>query len=119
VLILDAPAAPDGILGNTLHEVFLPFEAYAACLILKAVNGRKAVYRKHHGYRYSDKELVADAAKVGLRVRAVEHMDFETELNRSYVYRHVVKRIPFARKLMLYVGRAIPYVRMFAFQRAA
>lgn len=128
VFVLDAAgSSPDSLLANLLHEVYLPGEAWLVCGLKNIVNlcrqggsnGRMVVRRKHHGYRYGDREIVAAAAEEGLKVEAVEHMDFETEWTRSRFYNHCARRVPPLRRGLLAVGRMMPYVRMFAFRRAA
>lgn len=128
VFVLDSAGSPDAWLANLLHQVYLPCEARLVCGIRNVANlflrggsnGWMGVRRKHHGYRYGDREIIAAAAEKGLAAEAVERMDFETELTRSYFYRHGARHIPPVRQgLLQTVGRAMPYVRMFAFRRAA
>lgn len=127
VFVLDAAGSPDAWLANLLHDVYLPCEAWLVCgarnvaslLRRGGSDGLMVVRRKHHGYRYDDRELVAAAAEKGLTLLAVERMDFETELTRSYLYRHGARYIPPVRRGLLAVGRLMPYVRMFAFRRVA
>ncbi|TAL09710.1 MAG: class I SAM-dependent methyltransferase [Nitrospirae bacterium] len=128
MLVLDSAGSPDAWLANLLHNVYLPCEAWLACGLKNAMNllrqsgsnGSMVVRRKHHGYRYGDREIVAAASGYGLKVEAAAHMDFETELTRSRLYHHGVRHLPPVRHgLLLTVGRAMPYVRMFAFRRAA
>jgi SAM-dependent methyltransferase len=125
--VLDSAGAPDARLANFLHEVYLPCEAWLACGIKNMMhllgqsgsNGLMVVRRKHHGYRYGDREIIAAAAEKGLALHAMEQMDCETEWTRSYVYRHGARRVPPLRRGLLAMGKAMPYVRMFAFRRAA
>ncbi|MDO8631435.1 MAG: class I SAM-dependent methyltransferase [Phycisphaerales bacterium] len=127
VFVLDSAGSSDAWLANLLHEVYLPCEAWLVCGIRNVADlflhggsdGLMVVRRKHHGYRYNDREIVAAAAEKGLMLLAVERMDSETELTRSYLYRHGARRVPPLRRGLLAVGRAMPYVRMFAFRRAA
>lgn len=129
VFVLDAAgSSTESVLANMLHGVYLPCEAWLVCGIRSVANlfrhggsnGLMVVRRKHHGYRRSDEEIGAAASAQGFTVAAVEHMDFETELTRSYLYRHGVRHIqPVRHGLLLAVGRAMPYVRMFAFRRVA
>jgi SAM-dependent methyltransferase len=127
VFVLDAAGSADTLLANLLHDVFLPFEASLVCGIKNmmnlfrrdGLNGLMGVRRKHHGYRRNDREIIAAAAEKGLTLHVMQQMDFETELTRSYFYRHGARRVPPLRRGLLAVGKAMPYVRMFAFRRAA
>jgi SAM-dependent methyltransferase len=123
LFILDAAGAPDHPLANAIHDVAVPFEARLSCAAanvraLLTKRARCVVRLKHHGYRYRDDELVAAAARHGFTVGARAHMDFENEWTRLYVYRRAIRPIAPLRSAMCRLGRAIPYVRMFAFRRA-
>jgi SAM-dependent methyltransferase len=127
VFVLDAAGSPDAWLANLLHDVYLPCEAWLVWGIKNVANlfrhsgsnGFMVVRRKHHGYRRNDEEIVAAASAQGLKVDEVEHMDFETELTRSVLYRHGARYIPPVRRGLLAAGRLMPYVRMCAFRRVA
>ena len=128
MFVLDAAgSSPEAFLANLLHEVYVPCEAWLVCGIKNIMNlcrqsrsnSLMVVRRKHHGYRYGDREIVAAASAQGLKVEAAEHMDFETEWTRSRFYNHCVRRVSLARHGFLAMGKAMPYVRMFAFRRAA
>ena len=127
VFVLDSAGSPDAWLANLLHEVYLPCEAWLVCGSKNVANffrhggsnGLAVVRRKHHGYRYGDREIVDAAAEKGLMLKAVEHMDFESEWTRSYLYGYCLKRVSPVRRGLLAMGKAMPYVRMFAFRRAA
>lgn len=124
VFILDSAGSPDNALANVIHEVAVPIDARVECAVRNlrarlAGGERRVVRRKHQGYRYSDREYVTIAARHGLELDAMSHMDFENEWRRLFVYRYALRRIPPIKAALLRLGRRIPYVRMFAFRRVA
>lgn len=124
VFILDSAGSPDNALANFIHEVAVPLDARVECAVRNlrarlAGGERQVLWRKHQGYRYRDREYVTIAARHGLELDAVAHMDFENEWRRLFVYRYALRRIPPIKAALLRLGRRIPYVRMFAFRRAA
>jgi SAM-dependent methyltransferase len=124
VFILDSAGSPDNLVANFLHEVVLPIDARYTCAALN-VRARfkggafRRVRRKHHGYRYRDREFVSVAKRHGFDLEAVSHTDFENEWNRMFLYKYALSRLPPIRAAMLKAGSLMPYVRMFAFRRAA
>jgi SAM-dependent methyltransferase len=123
VFLLDSAGSPDVLLGTLLHDYWLPVEASLGRPVLRAYyrlkgRGSFTVQRKHHGFRYKDQEIIAAAKAAAFQLEAFEAMDFETEWDRSLVYRHLLKRISPLRRVLLQLGKRLPYVRMFAFRRA-
>jgi SAM-dependent methyltransferase len=124
VFILDSAGSPDNLAANFLHEVVLPIDARYTCAALNVrarIKGGafRRVWRKHHGYRYRDGEFVSAAKRHGFDFEAVSHMDFENEWKRMFLYKYALSRLSPIRAAMLKAGRLMPYVRMFAFRRAA
>lgn len=123
--ILDSAGAPDSRLANAFHDVVLPIDARLTCAMVNLrarATGRPSRYvvtRKHHGYRYRDDEYVEAGRRHGFALEAVSHMDFENEWTRMYLYRFALSRVPLIKAALLRIGRSMPYVRMFAFRRAA
>ena len=121
VFILDSAGSPDNLVANFLHEVALPIDARSTCAALNVrarIKGGpfRRVRRKHHGYRYRDREFVSVAKRHGFDLEAVSHMDFENEWKRMFLYRYALSRLSPIRAAMLQAGRLMPYVRMFAFR---
>jgi len=120
-LLLDTASSADSFFANLLHDYYLPIEA--RCLLpflnlYRRLKGRAAlrVEFKHHGFRYTDDEIVAAAKNAGFTLENIDYMDFENEWDRSLIYRHFLKRVPMLRGLFLQLGKRMPYVRMFTFR---
>ena len=121
LLIVDPGGAGHLIVVGCLDSVILPVEIRLWVLVrsLQRLTRRRRSlkgYRKHHGYRFKDEEIVSVAERAGFAVEARQLMDFETELNRSLLYRRWMSRIQLGRSIGGLIGRRMPYVRMFAFR---
>jgi SAM-dependent methyltransferase len=120
VLLLDAAGSPDKLGPNLLHEYWLPLETIVLSPFLSIYwkwtgRGGLKVERKHHGYRYSDAEIIEAGETAGFTLKSIEHMDFETEWDRSIIYRYLIKPVPALRRVFIRLGKTMPYVRMFEF----
>jgi len=112
--ILDSAGSPDKFLAYLIHEVLLKYEARLRWL-LKSVLTRKRLgfVVKHHGYRWTDAEIVACAEQEGFALLEQQNYNFLTEFRRSCLLRRLIKMGPCMEKIFENIGRKIPYVRMF------
>ena len=122
VFLLDAAGAPDRFLTKLLHDYWLPLEARLARPLFSSYwrlmgRGSAKVLIKHHGFLYTNQEILEIATAAGFRLEALAEMDFETEWERSFAYEHLFKRIAPLRWIFLHLGPKIPYVRMLALRR--
>jgi SAM-dependent methyltransferase len=123
VLVLDPGGSADGGLANLWCDVCLPLEARIVGPLqnlYRRLRGRPGVrvHTRHFGYRTRHEDVVAAASRAGLSLKGFESGDVETELSRSVIYTHVLRRVPLARRLCLAWGWRMPYLRLFAFVKA-
>jgi 2-polyprenyl-3-methyl-5-hydroxy-6-metoxy-1,4-benzoquinol methylase len=120
-LILDSAGAPDNFLSYLIHDVILKYEIHFLRIAKMIVRNKKdAVIRKHHGYRRTDNEIIESAWEAGLKLVDKEEYAFLTEFRRSILFNRLFsnKLSPPFERMLTRVGKKIPYIRMFYFEKA-
>ncbi len=118
-LILDsAGSSDDKILSNFIHDWFLRYETILKRIIKTVFKREKyRLIRKHFGYRRSDSEIIHLAAEAGLILREKENYAFLTEFRRSAIFNRLIYSSSFVEKIAYEIGKSIPYIRMFYFEK--
>ncbi len=117
-LVVDISGAEDKWITRLIDEGVVKFEAYFKALVLRLLRKqRKIVSRKHHGFRYTDAEFVALMQKEGFGLVKVEKADYATEWERSYVLRRLGERSRLFKRFIEWLGRPVPYIRLFIFKK--
>jgi len=117
-LIVDISGAQDNFLTYVIDNCIGWYEAHLKGFILTCFKKRRLrVKKKHHGFRYTDKEFVALVEKAGFKLRQVYRADHRTELERSYIIRRLAQRAKMFRELVEFVGQTAPYLRIFIFEK--
>lgn len=118
-LIIDIGGSQDNFPAFLIDNLISQYEAYLKVLILKFfIKSRKKVIRRHHGFRYADKEFIKLVQGEGFRFLRVDRSDYLTELGRSYIVRRIGGLCGFFNNLFGIIGRASPYVRVFIFEKS-
>lgn len=92
--LLEVTGSPTHLFTSLFHERYLQMEATIKWLILR-VSGRPArLQKKHHGYRRTDKEVIAAARLAGFELVEVNAVDNLSDLKRSYVISKILDRAP-------------------------
>lgn len=117
-LLLDSAGAPNNILTFFFNDIYLKVEIMLMRLArFLARRGCPALEIKHHGWRRNDREIVDIARRCGLELVAKENYAFLTEFRRSIVFNKFIKSGSWAERAFGSLGRNMPYVRMFKFQK--
>lgn len=119
-LILDSAGSTDNFLTFLIHDVLLKFEIYLIKFMKDILNfgsNDNSVIKFQHGYRRNNAEIITFAENNGFKLIEVNNYSFFTEFSRSYILSFIIKKIPLMRYLFKPLGKKIPYVRMFLFQK--
>ena len=104
----------DNLLSHLFHEKFLKIETWAKGLVKLILTGRKyKLVIKHHGYRRTDTEVIETARQAGFRLVDQQNYAFLSEFKRSYF----LGKLSSIMKKPFIVGKRMPFVRMFNFQK--
>lgn len=111
-LIFDFGAAEDNVFTYLLDEGICKLEMGSRQL-LHYVTGRKrnTLFKKHHGYRTKNKEVISIAEEAGFVLQSLTTADYLTELKRSNIFNKL------GEKTLGRMGKFVPYVRMFVFAK--
>ena len=115
--LLDLGGSEDSFFSLIYDKYFLPLEIELAYLIYKIRGKNYGLLKRHWGYKYKNKEILEIAKKKGFEIVNFQSDDFYTELERSKIFNLIIKRVPFAKKIFYILGRSMPYVRIFKFEK--
>ena len=117
ILILDFGGGEDN-LTSFFIDIYLVFEVYLIYYLSKIFN-RKIGFKfdNNFGYRRKNREIKKFAKKSGFEFVDMKEYDHLTELKRSLLVRRMIKYLPFSEKLFAFLGRLIPYIRVFKFKK--
>jgi len=109
--ILDLGGGEDNLWTTVLDNFFCPWDSYLQFLIKKNLLRKKVVfYKKHQGYRYTNRDVIDLARQSGFRLDHFYATDYVTELKDRLL---LFSRLP--EKVIALLGRSMPYVRLFNF----
>ncbi|MBF0516408.1 MAG: class I SAM-dependent methyltransferase [Nitrospirae bacterium] len=118
-LILDSAGSPDNFLSYLIHECLLKWET--AYLLrakrLLATSRLDGVVTQHHGYRRTDDEIVQHARQAGLKLLDRQDYAFLTDFKRSFFLNKLIAASKVSETALNYLGKHIPYIRMFCFEK--
>ncbi len=113
-LVLDSPGA-DNFMSHLFHEKFLKIETWGKRVVKPILTGRKyKLVTKHHGYRRTDTEVIETARQAGFGLVDQQNYAFLSDFHRSYFLRRLSSIME---KPFMIIGKRMPYVRMFNFQK--
>lgn len=118
VFILDSGGAPDNLFSYLVHDIMLKYEAKSIHFLRRVLkHKRSGLVVKHEGYLRSDAEIVKVAAKSGLVLRAKNDYDTLREFRRSVLFNKFIKEGSAFEKMFEELGRGVPFIRMFKFEK--
>lgn len=117
-IILDSAASTDSLLSHMINEKILKYET----MLIRLIKGISAHKRsgyivKHMGYRRTDREIVNAAKQSGFHLCGKENYAYLTELKRSYFLGKIIECNSLVEKAFMFLGKRIPYIRMFVFEK--
>lgn len=116
-LILDGASSPDNLMSFFIHDVVLKYEARLLVALRRLIKKQTvALVKKHHGFRRTDKEIIQAASKAGFALLDRCEYDRLTEFRRSYFFSRFIKDSHLERPFEA-LGKWVPYVRMFYFEK--
>tara|TARA_B100000900_G_scaffold300348_1_gene258907 strand:- start:854 stop:1732 length:879 start_codon:yes stop_codon:yes gene_type:complete len=112
--------------GSTLNpfkliyeKIYLPLEISLLFLMSFFKKKNYEIFSFHHGYCYSDKEIIYQANKNNLRLyKKIVRGDFLTEFNRSLIIGKYLLKYRFFRCIFNTIGKSIPFVNIFYLKRS-
>jgi hypothetical protein len=117
-LLLDPAGPPDNIWSYIMHDLVLKYETWLKRIIRWFERGKwYGFIVKDFGYRRTDKEIIRVAEQYGLRLTDQENYADLTEFSRSYFFQKIIDYCPGSQKLLGMIGKRMPYIRMFNFQK--
>ena len=72
---------------------------------------------RNFGYRWKNSEIIELVSKFGFKKVHINQYDYLTELRRSVLFNKIIKYFPSAKIKFEFLGKKIPYIRMFIFKK--
>lgn len=117
-VVLDPGGAENNLFTWTMDNVLVRAESKAITTYKSVISSNAwTVTKNHHGYRWSDKEIIATAQNNGFKLVLQENSDFLSEFTRIITLYKLMNRIGLAKSLAGALGRFMPYARVFLFQK--
>ena len=80
--------------------------------------GRQYVlFKKHQGYRFTNKEITELAKKNGFELFQINESDYQQEFNRSKLLSFLMRKFPITKGIFNIFGKLFPYIRIFKFKK--
>ncbi len=117
-LILDSAGSPDNLLSYLILDILLKYETFLT-RILKLLFQRKwyGFAVKDFGYRRTNSEIIKVAERNGFLLIDKQKYSFLTEFYRSRILSRIMNYCPVCKRILNAIGKKVPYIRMFYFQK--
>lgn len=122
-LILDSAGSPDNFFSFFIHDIWLKYETFLV-LFLKLIFKREVngIIIKNFGFRRTDKEIIESAKRYNLELVVQENYAFITEFTRSrlfskFLLKKAIKSGSILNCIFSFLGKKIPYIRMYKFKK--
>jgi SAM-dependent methyltransferase len=120
VFILDSAGSPDNAFSSFIHDIVLKYEIMALRFLRYMVKQKRSgLVVRHHGYFRSDAEIIESANKAGLALREQKNYGELFEFRRSILFNKLIKSRSRIEPMFETLGKSIPYIRMFKFEKIA
>ena len=118
ILILEFPGSGDNFISFLFNEIYLTFESYLIYYLSKIFNKKIGLKLDNNfGYRRINSEVIKLATQSGFKLLEVNEYDYLNELKRSFLIRNIIKYLPFSKLFFIFIGKKLPYIRMFKFKK--
>ncbi len=116
-LIIDPGGSKDNLFSLIYDKIYLPVESYFIFLLSKLFGRQYVLFKKHHGYRFTDNEFTKLAKENGFDLLQMNEGDYQQELYRSKLLSFLKRKFLISRHIFEILGRPIPFVRIFKFKK--
>ena len=117
LLIFDPGGCEDNLFSFIYNEIYLPIESYLIFLLSKLFGRQYFLFKKHNGYRFSNKELIKLAKENGFEFFRIYESDYQQEFYRSKLLSLLMRKFTITKSIFSIFGRLFPYVRIFKFKK--
>ncbi len=118
-IILLSPGSSTLNLWKVFYDkIYLPAEVFFLYFISIFKKKKFEVIKFHHGYIYSDNEIITIAKKNNfLKYKEIFRGDFLSEFNRSLIISKIIVKNVIMKKIFYIFGKKIPFVNIFYFKK--
>ena len=117
ILILDSSSSANNFLTFLFDRIYLKLENFLISLILNILGKKNSTGIRHHGYKFTNSEIIELAKKKVFEIVHKNSQDYLTEISRSKIVNKLIKYIPISKYFFLLIGRFMPYLRFFKFKK--
>lgn len=120
LFILEFTGPEDNLISFFFHEIYLFFEAYLAYYISKITNLKIGLeFDKSFTYIRKNYEIINFAENFGFKFIDYQEYDYLTEIKRSILFRKILEIFPISKKIFIFLGKKLPYIRLFKFRKTS
>ena len=83
------------------------------------IGKKNTVVKRHHGYKFTNKELIQVAKKNGFSLVLKKDKDYLSELLRSKILNKIFTKIKIFKYFLILLGYPMPYLRIFKFKKVS
>jgi|TARA_B100001964_G_scaffold49769_1_gene55994 hypothetical protein len=116
-LILDPGGGEDIMFSYFYDNIYLTIESWLILLISKLFRRKYFLFKKHQGYRFSNRELIKFAKENGFEFIEIKEGEYNIEFTRSKIFSFLMKKFPITKTIFNVCGKFFPYVRIFKFRK--
>tara|TARA_B110000305_G_C19362396_1_gene600123 strand:+ start:486 stop:1361 length:876 start_codon:yes stop_codon:yes gene_type:complete len=116
-LLLSPGGSTLNIFKKVYNQIYLPLETLLIFIFFKIKNQNCTLKKFHHGYIYSDQEIIKIAEKNNyFLTQKIYRGDFISELNRSLIMKRFIIKKNLLKKILTIIGKRMPFLNIFHFQ---
>ena len=116
-LIFDSSSSANNILTLIYDQIYLRLEIVIISKVFNFLGKKNSMGSRHHGYKFTDKEIIKIAEKCGFELISLERKDYLTEVLRSKILSKIIKILPPFKYFFVVFGLLMPYLRFFKFKK--
>ena len=117
ILIFDPGGSEDNFFSLIYDKIYLPMENCLVFLLYKLFGRQYFLFKKHQGYKFSNKELIQFAKKNGFELFQINESDYQQEFNRSKLLSFLMRKFSITKGIFNIFGKLFPYIRIFKFKK--
>jgi hypothetical protein len=116
-LILDSSSSSNNVLTFIYDRLYLKLENMLISKIFNFLGKKNSIASRHHGYKFTNNEVIKIAEKSGFELISFEKKDYLTEILRSKIVSKIIKVLPPFKYFFVVFGSLMPYLRFFKFRK--